>query len=392
MQLTNQQLEALEKMRQWYKGDKKRPFILQGYSGTGKTTLVKTCLTELGAKNPALIAPTGRAARVLSAKAGREATTIHKFRYKPLENERKKIRTRLCELYADLGDKEITEEIKILEKQMKELEHQEVQFTTKDDQHCDLILVDEASMVSEKMGWDIDNLYYPVIYVGDPFQLPPVKAKAYWEDISPNYTLTDIVRQQGDGLGVSRAGAELRLGRPMKNDLGFSIKKKGVVKWEEYLDYGIIVCGTNNLRRAINRKLRSMLKFEGDIPVPGEKVMCLANNDLFDISNGDNFVVKEIRKNYEKIITLSLVDQFGKVFPDIPCWKGAFLDDSVLQDAPFGLGMFTFAYCITVHKSQGSEWNSVLLLDDWPREDRARWLYTGITRASEKCTVISDTL
>jgi exodeoxyribonuclease-5 len=392
MELKSQQLEALEQMRKWFKGDKKRPFILQGYAGTGKTTLVKTCLTELGSEYPALIAPTGRAARVLTAKTGQEATTVHKFRYKPLEDERKKIRKRLGELYAELGNSEVTEEIKLLEKEMSKLEHQEVQFTTKDDQHCDLILVDEASMVSEKMGWDIDNLYFPVIYVGDSFQLPPVKAKAYWDNKNPNYILTDIVRQQGEGLGIARAGANLRIGKQLEKDSGFEIIRKGIMKWDDYLKYDIILCGTNNMRRAINRKLRAMLGHEGDIPVPGEKIMCLANNDVFDISNGDNFIVKEIKKNYQKIISIDIQDPFGKVFTDIPCWKGAFLDDSNLQDAPFGLGMFTFAYCITVHKSQGSEWQSVLLLDDWPRDDKARWIYTGITRASLKCTVISDTL
>lgn len=390
--LKPQQEAALEQLKLWWQKIQDTdmcldPFILQGYAGVGKTTILKHVLAMLDASRPALIAPTNKAARVLSVKTGVETSTVHKLLYRPVDDERNEIRKRLAELLETPDDPEV----EILENRLKELAASEVKFSRKDD--IDLpgvILGDEWSMVSMPIGSDVENLMVPLICSGDPFQLQPVRAKAWWEGRRPDVVLTEIVRQTGDGAGIAIAANRIREGMRPTPGMGFEMAPRGSLGWNEYLDYDIILCGTNNLRRTMNHGIRRKKGYGSAIPEVGEKLISLSNSEIFGLTNGETYTVASIFDQRGRVLTLDLVDDFGIERQHVHCWVPLFEDDSQTNMVPHGLAQLTYAYAITVHKSQGSEWKRVCVLDDWRGSDKDRWLYTGITRAADFCTYVGD--
>lgn len=389
---TDDQKMALQSFNEWRTSG--RPvWRLNGYAGTGKTTLARWILDILGAEAH-LIAPTGKAARVLTVKTGRPATTIHKLIYVPVGEERDRVMDELSDL-LDKGTPESDPEVKRLRADLDYLKEAEgdLKFVKRDlSPPPKFLVVDESSMVSEKIAEDIRSLNTRVILIGDSFQLPPVKAAPGWEEHEPDATLEQVVRTTQEGQPITDAANAIRRGeRPVSNG-NFYIAGRGELDWDDFIKADIVLCGTNKRRRQLNNGIRSRLGFMGDVK-EGERVICLSNNDTFDITNGETFKVAKVGDRLRQPGSCRLVlerdngDMIG-----VPVWLPLFQDDSQIHQCPRNLIPLTFGYAITVHKSQGSEWNNVVLCDDWERGERDRWLYTGITRAKERCTLISDLL
>ena len=189
-----------------------------------------------------------------------------------------------------------------------------------------LVVVDEASMVSEFVGKDLEELQIPIIYIGDPFQLPPVKAKCIWDDRKPNALLTKIERQ-GEGSGIVYAAQSVRQGGGPIAGNGFSMYSRGELKLKHYIDADLVLCGTNKLRREINDKIRSEKGYKTKYPSVGEKLICLKNDYEYEISNGEIFTVKEIHFEGRYQVGLTITDVFDNNYR-VKYWQALFDDDS----------------------------------------------------------------
>jgi exodeoxyribonuclease-5 len=157
-----------------------------------------------------------------------------------------------------------------------------------------------------------------------------------------------------------------------------------------------VLVGRNTTRRAYNMRLRERRGFAGALPVAGDKLVCLRNNRRKGLFNGGLWVVKERPRPRRKILRLRIEpdedlgegNEIIKVSVRPECFTGGIEELDWPQRKPFD--EFDFGYVLTVHKAQGSQWDDVVLFDESEvfREHRARWLYTGVTRAARRLTVV----
>lgn len=378
------QQRGLDAFQDWRKNPN-RPFCLQGFGGTGKSTITDEFLNILGSDVRVLcMGPTGKSARVLTQKTGRPSSTAHKALYTPKRDEISNLKVKLTEIYTEEHvDEEIIAQI---EQRIDELEKDgsSVSFVLKmgAGEGADVLLVDEYSMIPENIHKDILSIGKPLIMVGDPGQLPPVKARAGWDSIEPDVVLEKIERTSGEGAGINLAAQAVRLDRPMENGPGFQMHPKKSLDWEHYSSADVVLAGTHVVRKHLNKGIRRFLGRPEGYPVEGDVLMCLSNNPAFGVVNGTMFKVLKILRDSPKTVTALVEDDVGSEII-LPFWKQTLMDDEVsTSKVPFSAVPAVWGNCITVHKSQGSEWPHVIVTDSWRGSDYDRWLYTAITRGS----------
>jgi ATP-dependent exoDNAse (exonuclease V) alpha subunit len=388
------QQRAIDLFQRWFENEAyDRPFLLQGYAGTGKTTLLKH-LQHLVPNGVAYCSPTGKAARVLSKKTEKDATTIHKLLYRPLTNELNELQKQLGELVS-VGEED--PRIQEIEDRIRTLEQSELSFVKKENLefNASVIVVDEASMVDKYVAKDLFDLNRPLVLVGDPFQLPPVKSAAGWASLEPDVVLDKIERQQGDEtFGIIQAATDVRtgsfLGVGLRDGPGFKVHRSQTLGWDAFSDADIVLCGTNDLRRKLNKGVRKYRGYTDPLPQVGEKIISLANDDNTGIRNGEIFTVLGVTDVRHRAVYLHIQDDTGTEY-NVRTWGPLYENDAETDLVPNGFLRMTFAYAITVHKSQGSEWDRVILCDSWPGQRYRNWLYTGLTRAAKHCDFIKAT-
>jgi len=357
---------------------------LFGYAGTGKTTIVRDIVLETGIDPSAVIyaAPTGKAAAVLTRK-GNPAKTIHSLLYQPpvkvKEGSKREFRWTIDDAKAYLAAR------------------------------ARLLVIDEASMVGTKLGTDIMSLGIPVLAIGDPAQLQPVNDRQFFMSDPPTAQLTEIMRNTGDVLACAQALRELGVSAVR----GFPAIAIGQVGQSSALSYSQIIVGRNKTRDGKNLKVRSLLGYDNDERVVlGERIICLRNNYGFGCLNGQQFTVNEIDSSLSSRYS-SIGMMVARLTCDcgmeeswcptcgwnsnrlMPIWLRGFdghegekeLGDKGYSDGQRAM-MATYGYCITAHKSQGSEWPSVLVIDESWGKERVNWLYTAVTRAQEEVAII----
>lgn len=402
MQLNEQQSEGLDKLFHWWKHERfSRPFILHGYAGTGKTTVTKEALkrlVEMGADSDRihLAAPTGKASQILSRKAERPASTLHRLLYKPMSEEIDGYKQQLTDIFEDLEDKEAYDndpEVKRIHGILDKLEKSDAKFSHKGlTEAAELIVVDEMSMVPTWIAADLEKTEVPLLLIGDPFQLPPVKSEMSWEDIKPDVLLTKIMRQKGEGSGIVLAAQDIRLGGMPKNGEGFKLLPKGSVKPEDFMGVDVVICGKNDIRVTTNNWYRRTLGYPKEQIVVGEKIICTRNqpnfpvkNGTYNFWNGELFTVKALGYSRSaNSVTIDIEDCYGQVIERVPTWLPHFFNEDYSR-VPHGHIVFQFAYAITCHKSQGSEFDKTLVNGVWPGSHYDQWLYTAVTRAMSSC-------
>jgi exodeoxyribonuclease V len=152
-----------------------------------------------------------------------------------------------------------------------------------------------------------------------------------------------------------------------------------------------VLVGRNETRRGYNRVIRGHYKHEGDFPVVGDRVVCLKNNHDLGIFNGQPWTVlaTKLKKGFVHLKLEGERDGENKP-PVVSCYAHAkpFLGKELELGERRLAEEFDFGYALTVHKSQGSEWSTVFLDDEWNHDNRDKWLYTAITRAAEKITIV----
>ena len=153
--------------------------------------------------------------------------------------------------------------------------------------------------------------------------------------------------------------------------------------------HDVVLVGLNDTRRRINRIRRRRLGFKSEEPRLGESVVCLRNDYSVPVFNGSTWTVTRSGiVDQPPIVCLNLSNDYDRVSVTVPLHCFTNPDDGF--DWRRGMQQFDFGYGLTVHKSQGSEWGDVALINESGafREQARRWLYTGITRASNRLTIV----
>lgn len=366
--LTEEQLLAATKVYEWLdplnqsvdrdKKHSKQTFKLGGYAGTGKTTLMKHLVKEMRTQglSVAICAFTGKAVSVLHRKGVPEATTMHVLMYD-----------------VNIDDKGA------------------VTFSKKSfiPGNPNMVVVDEASMVNKDLLEDLLSYNTKILFVGDPGQLPPVGD-------NPNvmaacdFTLTTIHRQAEKSPIITFATQIRTTGlmppRGTKFD-GLEIRDKNISA-EMFLAADQVICAKNATRKKLNEKFRLQYNYTQHEIVEKEKLIVLKNNRQFGVYNGMHLFVDKVHNSSNNFCwVLDCHDDIDRKFTNIKVWRKPFQEDLAEGEyAPRDVVHCDYGYCVTCHKAQGSEWDSVLVLDEWmpPKIwDMKRWRYTAITRASK---------
>lgn len=419
-------------------------FVLKGYAGTGKTTVLSALQAFLSRYNydVVLLAPTGRAAKVITGYSKKPAFTIHKKIYYSQDNE------------SGGGT-----------------------FSLGVNSHKNtFFIVDEAGMIGNEAGMYtgsgqarhlLDDLIEYVfngqncqlILSGDAAQLPPVGSanspgldpeflvKSYHAEVH-TYELWNVVRQQ-EKSGILENATQLRtlLKEDSKEipELNFKFKDfRNLTGYEfpeelenAYSKYGhenvLIITRSNKKANAYNRQIRAKLLYRENILDGGDQIMAIRNNYFWNkqfkglpfIANGDSFEINRVRTTEEKhgfkfaraearIIGfdeeyegdfLFLLDTIDLESASLPAEKSKQLYQSiliekmqeegsnpkfkVLQDEYYNALHIKFSYAVTCHKSQGGQWPIVFIdagmpLPDMDMKEYLRWMYTAVTRGVEK--------
>jgi exodeoxyribonuclease-5 len=381
VQLSDGQQLALNKLLHWFNDDLDKQFItLGGYAGTGKTTLIsifKKELIKIDKKlNIAFCSYTGRAAQNLKNKlkeheaiSSRDTiSTIHGLIYTPIENSN-----------AEIVGWERKEEI----------EH-------------DLIIVDEASMIDQVIWQDLLSYMVPILAVGDHGQLPPIKGKFNLME-KPEIVLSEIHRQARDNpiikvsefarkTGTVPVGEFNKFVAKYSREDSYAQTLSGELL-ESYNEDTLILCGYNSTRTKINQFIRNTLGFESGYPEPGDRVICLRNNNRKGIYNGMLGTIEHLKKKEQDRYAAEIrMDDNEKTYEGLIYGPqfGATTQINFTENRKHAVkgDLFDFGYALTVHKAQGSQAKRVIMFEErFKQMDDdmwKKWLYTGVTRAQEE--------
>jgi len=370
-----QQECAIAAVRGWL-ADPHAPqiFRLFGYAGTGKTTLAKELAKEV--RGTVLYATfTGKAALVLRKKGCADASTIHSLIYK-------------VEVDEDTG---------------------EARFELNPDSDlagAELLIVDEVSMVGEALARDLLSFGKRILVLGDPAQLPPVKDEGFFINAEPDVMLTEVHRQARDNP-IIRMSMDIREGRRLAcGNFGASrvVRRRGIGRDEcgrMVLDADQVLCGLNRSRVGFNGRIREMKGLSGENepwhPAVGDRLICLRNKHDVGLFNGSMWDAQEVIETVGKSGLPHLEVKVGSLDEERNPLTARILphffngtEQGVDWRARRGFEEFTFGWAITCHKAQGSQWDDVLIFDESGafREHARNWLYTAVTRAAERVTVV----
>lgn len=362
MKWSPQQEDALARVGAWLAAGEPQVFRLFGYAGTGKTTLARHVADQ--ADGEALFAAfTGKAALVMRSKGCRNAQTIHSLIYRPADTES--------------------------ETPTFTLNHESAAA------RAELIVIDECSMVDEELGRDLLSFGKPVLVLGDPGQLPPVKGGGFFTDAEPDAMLTEVHRQASDDPIIRLSMIAREGGRLVRGEYGRSrVIGRDEIDAAQVLEADQTLVGLNKTRRLYNQRIRALRGFEGPQPVAGDKLVCLRNDRTKGLLNGGLWRVESVQAKRKGLLRYTLSPEDGAATGSVKVAVLPEFFDGTEGDLPWGKRResdeFDFGYALTVHKAQGSQWDSVVLFDEsWAfREHRARWLYTALTRAAERITVV----
>lgn len=364
---TPQQDHALKAIEAWLQREPGRNgtppiFRLFGYAGTGKTTLARHVAQSASGK-VLFAAFTGKAALVMRSKGCERASTIHSLIYRPRDNGE--------EIPSfDLWDEAPASK-------------------------AALIVIDECSMVDAELGRDLMSFGVPLLVLGDPAQLPPIQGGGFFTEAEPDVMLTEVHRQARENP-IIRLSMDIRTGRTISPGCygETQIVTREALDGARVIGADQVLVGRNATRRAYNARIRLRRGFQDPLPTADDKLVCLRNNKRKGLFNGSLWSVKERPTDRRDVIKMRLQPDAGfagrgvKVSVRSECFTGGIEILEWPQRKPFD--EFDYGYVLTVHKAQGSQWDDVVLFDesDAFQESRQRWLYTGITRAAKRLTLV----
>ena len=392
MILTPKQEQALKIILTKYK-NKEKYVTICGYAGVGKSTLAKFAIEALNVKpeKVAYACYTGKAAEVLRKKGNQNAMTLHKLLYDSIPKP---------------GGG-------FIRKPKRALDY-------------DIVLVDEISMAPKSMLEMLLKHNVFCIFMGDSFQLPQIdKGEEHTFLQNADIFLDQVMRQAAESE-IIQLTMKIRNGEKIDFMNGREVivaprasLVTGHLTWADQ-----IICATNASRISLNNQMRKLLGYSG-LPQDGEKMICLRNywedfseDGSSSLVNGMTGIIKnpfesfrmapmyaKMKNHKMDIIQCDFISDDGKTFNSVEMDKGMITTGEFSLDwrETYALGRlknkigdivpreFTFGYAITCHKSQGSEWDKVLVIEErfpFDKKEHARWLYTAISRSAEKCVLI----
>jgi len=323
-------------------------FRIGGYAGTGKTTIARYIVEAV--PNAMVCAFTGKAARRLQEKGLPMAQTLHRTIY--------------------------------------DFDPQRQKFDLKNEVYGNYFLIDEGSMISHDLWRDIRSFDKPIVILGDLGQLEPIGRDPELMR-QPDVVLEQVHRQE-DGSGIVDFANDIRLEQYVRGmeyrDVEIHYGSKPTI--EEALKADVVICGYNHTRKSINVTMRKALERKGVLQ-KSDKVICLKNNIALGVFNGQIFDVSLVKQENPTHILAVCSDNGTE--QDLIFFKIGFGKAKIKNKDLAGIGKLNeaviadYGYAITCHKSQGSEWDSVIVIDQQcPYWDAVRWRYTAITRAAKK--------
>lgn len=415
---TDEQQAEIDKVVDWYQSGNTRPFWFAGAAGTGKSSCLPVIIDQLGIDGRyEICAPSNKAVGVLRQKGFEKATTVAKIarqaRVSGPQAGRFKTLCRQLETEKRAKNKQAVKEIF---KELSELRASgDVYWTNvaKNDGKVELIVVDEASMLGMNDLKSLMDTQSPILLIGDKNQLPAVNEKSAIEGKKPHAELTTILRQTGPGSILTAAAECLKNPRYNFEDYKFNktvtngdqsvtkIPKSEYMEADQYLAYTNSQCF---------RHIEKSREGKPTLPIPGDRLLAYSNEG--DIVKSQIYKVLSSEEDGLGFISLRLEDETGEITVPIEtaCPKNLFnrslsdkarlelLGQSARENSAPGIteiNTFYYADCITVHKSQGSEFNSVgfylPVVNHYSRinnEDLKKIKYTAITRAKEHLIVL----
>jgi exodeoxyribonuclease-5 len=334
-----------------------------GFAGTGKTTLLAALAEAL--PDYACCAFTGKAAHVMRQR-GLTASTIHSLIFKPLWEP----------------DDPDAEKAWVAAGREGPRPSGKLRFCRKDraELGCSGFLVDEASMVGEDLRASLLSFKLPIIFVGDHGQLPPIGSDVYLMK-KPDVKLETIHRNAGP---IAYFAQHLRKGNPARTfptGAGVRLLEPGEVTDQRMLLADQVITAFNRDRVGLNRTVRKLLD-RGEGPEPGDRIICLRNNHQAGLFNGQQGVVDKVDPEG---CLLDFVSDDGTAFSNVKYDPDQFGKEKTETEWSFdGPNPFDYAYAVTCHKAQGSEWGKVLAFEGYcPYWDSKRWAYTAASRAKK---------
>jgi exodeoxyribonuclease-5 len=263
-------------------------------------------------------------------------------------------------------------------------------------------------MVGADLAKDLLSFGKPILVLGDPAQLPPVKDTGFFINAKPDVMLTEVHRQARDNpiiwLSMQvREGKRLQAGTYGSTILFDRASCDKLTVWRDVSNADQLICGLNRTRAHSNTKIRreAGLAKEGDpkewLPVTGDRVICLRNQREMALLNGMLFDVIDSelaihRKLPGAKMRVKSLDQPNRAPIDVNTPREFFegKESDLHWKAIMDHQQFTFGWAITCHKSQGSQWPHVGIINEAHafREDADKWLYTAITRAADRVTMV----
>ena len=363
MRWSAEQERALSAVRSWLKAGDRAVFRLFGYAGTGKTTLARH-VAEGADGGVVYAAFTGKAAHVMRGKGCASASTIHSLIYRMRGED-------------EAGPSFVLNRESVAAK-------------------AGMIVIDECSMVDEDIGRDLLSFGKPVLVLGDPAQLPPVAGGGFFTAAEPDVMLTEVHRQAADDPIIRLSMIVREGGRLERGAYGeSSVVSRRALDPEAVLAADTVLVGRNNTRRAYNGRIRELLGRPLPTPVAGDTLVCLKNDRKRGLLNGSLWHVDRVRAPRKGLLRYTLSPEEGEHGKGrtVVTVNPAYFDGTAEALTPAERrrsDAFDFGYVLTVHKSQGSQWDDVVLFDESFafREHAQRWLYTGITRAAKRIRIV----
>lgn len=442
-QATQKQDELLRKMANFIvEGNPRGLFLMKGYAGTGKTTIISTIVNNLFVVNlrSVLMAPTGRASKVMGSYAKRPAFTIHKKIYFPKKTSS-----------GAMGF--------ILQKN----KHQNTIFIVDEasmipDKNVDANFFDANSLLNDLLSYVYSGKNCRLVLVGDTAQLPPVKLEVSpaldEQKLQDQFGLDiisielDEVMRQHENSGILNCATQIRKASSAQlyNQFHFDLDYKDLIRlsdgydiqdaifnaYDSGIENTVFIVRSNKRANQYNQQIRnSILGYENEITT-GDYVMVVKNNyfwlkdstEVSFIANGDIGEILEIFSYKEFYgfqfaeVKLRLVD-----YDDQPPFETVLLLDTLHSESPslsfedsnrlyhevgkdyadesskfkrmtaiknnpyFNALQVKFSYAMTCHKTQGGQWKNVFIeqpyLPEGENNSYLRWLYTAVTRAQE---------
>jgi exodeoxyribonuclease-5 len=266
--------------------------------------------------------------------------------------------------------------------------------------HAQLLVVDECSFVDNRVGQDLESFGTPLLVLGDPAQLPPVRGQGYFTNREPDVFLEEILRQEMDNpirqiCDRARRGLPLALGKYGDSE----VMAYGDPRIQDrVLTADIVIVGKNRTRHACNAKIRRLLgRGDEPAPVPGDRVVCLRNDHELGLLNGTQWKVNrclsDLDKLTAKIDITSVEDDQRSHNLEVDVWLHHFMareDELAIVQKRRTRAEMGFGNTITAHRSQGSEYPNVVVFDESATfgQHAHRWRYTAFSRASKSLLVV----